>query len=52
VGDLQPPRDRLAGLCGEGCAQSLALLGILPPSLPQLGMGCEIGVDGLGALGR
>jgi hypothetical protein len=52
VGDMQPPRDRPVGLCGEGCAQSLALLRILSPLLPQLGMECEIGIERLGALGR
>jgi len=52
VSDLQPPRNRLTGLCGKGCAQSLALLSILRPLLPQLGMGREVGVDSLGTLGR
>jgi hypothetical protein len=51
VSDPQPRRDRPVGLCGEGFAQRLSLLGILRPPLPQLGMRREIGVDGLGTLG-
>jgi hypothetical protein len=39
----QPRRYRLLG---QGCAQSLSLLGILRPPFPQLGMRRKIGLDG------
>jgi hypothetical protein len=46
VGDMQPPWDRLTSLCGEGCAQNLALVAVLRPVFPLLGMRGEIGLNG------
>jgi hypothetical protein len=52
LGQPQPPRNWLGGWCRKSHAQRLALLGVLPPLFPLLGVRGEIGLDGFHPLRR